>query len=53
MKLVALTPLGLETQTSLLAEFRVPPPGLAALSSAELETLHRLFSKLNPSTTDR
>lgn len=50
VKLVALTPLGLETQTALLAEFRVPPPGLAALSSDELETLHRIFLKLSPST---
>ena len=50
VKLVALTPLGLETQTALMAEFRVPPPGLAALSPAELETLHRLFEKLSPST---
>lgn len=48
VKLVALTPLGLATQTALLAEFRLPPPGLAALSSAELETLHRIFSKLSP-----
>ncbi|OEO33095.1 hypothetical protein VW23_008285 [Devosia insulae DS-56] len=53
VKLVALTPLGLETQTALLTEFRVPPPSLAALSSAELETLHRLFLKLSPPTTDR
>lgn len=48
VKLVALTPLGHETQTALLAEFRLPPPGLTALSSAELETLHRIFSKLSP-----
>jgi len=53
VKLVALTPLGLETQTALLAEFREPPSGLSALSSNELETLHRIFSKLSPSTTDR
>jgi len=53
VKLVALTPLGLETQTALLAEFRVPPPGLAALSPDELETLYRIFSKLSPSTPDR
>lgn len=53
VKLVALTPLGLATQTALLAEFRLPPPGLAALSSAELETLHRIFSKLSPLPTDR
>jgi len=53
VKLVALTPLGLETQTALLAEFRVPPPGLTALRADELETLHRLFLKLSPSTTDR
>lgn len=48
VKLVALTPLGHETQTALLAEFRLPPPGLAALSNTELETLHRIFSKLSP-----
>lgn len=48
VKLVALTPLGHETQTALLAEFRLPPPGLTALSSTELETLHRIFSKLSP-----
>jgi len=48
VKLVALTPLGLETQTALLAEFRLPPPGLAALSPDELKTLHRIFSKLSP-----
>ena len=49
VKLVALTPLGLETQTALLAEFRVPPSGLAALGTADLEALHRIFSKLSPS----
>ncbi len=48
VKLVALTPLGLETQTALMAEFRVPPAGLAALSPDELEPLHRIFSKLSP-----
>ena len=53
VKLVALTPLGHETQTALLAEFRVPPPGLAALSRAELETLHQIFSKLSPATTEK
>lgn len=53
VKLVALTPRGLETQRALLAEFRVPPPGLAALSTSDLEALHRIFLKLTPPTSDK
>lgn len=55
VKLVALTARGIETRDALLAEFRLPPPGLAALPAADLEALHRIFGKLAPTppTSDK
>jgi DNA-binding MarR family transcriptional regulator len=46
VKLVALTPKGARTRTSLMKEFYQPPAGLAALEREELQMLERALSKL-------
>jgi DNA-binding MarR family transcriptional regulator len=46
VKLVVLTRLGARTRAELLAEFHMPPPELAGLPAADLETLERILEQL-------
>jgi DNA-binding MarR family transcriptional regulator len=48
VKLVALTPKGARTRSSLMKAFYQPPPELAALEREDLEALERALSKLAP-----
>jgi DNA-binding MarR family transcriptional regulator len=48
VKLVALTPKGSRTRSSLLQEFHRPPPELVALDVDDLQALERILSKLAP-----
>ena len=52
MKLVALTPKGSRTRSSLMQEFYRPPRAFAALDAADLEALERILSKLAPAERD-
>jgi len=46
VKLVVLTTYGAAVKEQLMAEFRVPPPQLLALTRVELEALDRILAKL-------
>ena len=50
VKLVALTPLGVQIRQTLLDEFRRPPAALQRLDRDELDQLERLLRKLRPSS---
>jgi DNA-binding MarR family transcriptional regulator len=50
VKLVVLTSKGLKTRTALLNDFHTPPPELSALDQADLESLHRVLTKLMGTT---
>jgi DNA-binding MarR family transcriptional regulator len=50
VKLVVLTSKGLKTRAALLNDFHTPPPELAALEQTDLESLHRVLTKLMGTT---
>ena len=53
VKLVVLTPKGQKTRAALQKEFHTPPPDLAALEQADLESLHRVLAKLMAPSGDK
>jgi len=53
VKLVALTPKGSRTRSSLMQDFYCPPPELAGLELDDLQALERILSKLAPADAVR